>query len=404
MKSLIFGYGLTGQSVERYLIRNNIDYLIYDDSREIVKNIDEPKLFKSQDINSIDQVIISPGVRPDNDLVLDFEARKIPIRTDIDIFASRYEGDIIGVTGTNGKTTFVSVLSNFLNSNGMQTITAGNVGTSPLDLPVEKYDYVILELSSYQLHYTSSLKLDLAVIINIYPDHVDWHNDFLHYATAKLKILSFLDNEKSQRKVIGSSQDVIETNLPSSNETIKFNKIKMHPELILTLGETVKIIGNQSLYTTYLKYMENTEIKYPHRMENFLHLKKRNITFINDSKATNYHAVNQAAKLISQDEDEGILILHGITKETKDSELIIEPSFKKIIIPKSMNVKLGSNDAEIIYIDTIHDLKEKIRSIVNVNQVFLFSCGGSSFSDFNNYEERGDFFKELVISLEINDG
>ena len=235
MKSLIFGYGLTGQSVERYLIRNNIDYLIYDDSREIVKNIDEPKLFKSQDINSIDQVIISPGVRPDNDLVLDFEARKIPIRTDIDIFASRYEGDIIGVTGTNGKTTFVSVLSNFLNSNGMQTITAGNVGTSPLDLPVEKYDYVILELSSYQLHYTSSLKLDLAVIINIYPDHVDWHNDFLHYATAKLKILSFLDNEKSQRKVIGSSQDVIETNLPSSNETIKFNKIKMHPELILTL-------------------------------------------------------------------------------------------------------------------------------------------------------------------------
>ena len=404
MKSLIFGYGLTGQSVERYLIRNNIDYLIYDDSREIVKNIDETKLFKSQDINSIDQVIISPGVRPDNDLVLDFEARKIPIRTDIDIFASRYEGDIIGVTGTNGKTTFVSVLSNFLNSNGMQTITAGNVGTSPLDLPVEKYDYVILELSSYQLHYTSSLKLDLAVIINIYPDHVDWHNDFLNYATAKLKILSFLDNEKSQRRVIGSSQDVIETNLPSSNETIKFNKIKMHPELILTLGETVKIIGNQSLYTTYLKYMENTEIKYPHRMENFLHLKKRNITFINDSKATNYHAVNQAAKLISQDEDEGILILHGITKETKDSELIIEPSFKKIIIPKSMNVKLGSNDAEIIYIDTIHDLKEKIRSLVNMNQVFLFSCGGSSFSDFNNYEERGDFFKELVISLEINDG
>lgn len=150
--------------------------------------------------------------------------------------------------------------------------------------------------------------------------------------------------------------------------------------------------------------MENTEIKYPHRMENFLHLKKRNITFINDSKATNYHAVNQAAKLISQDEEEGILILHGITKETKDSELIIEPSFKKIIIPKSMNVKLGSNDAEIIYIDTIHDLKEKIRSLVNMNQVFLFSCGGSSFSDFNNYEERGDFFKELVISLEINDG
>ena len=77
MKSLIFGYGLTGQSVERYLIRNNIDYLIYDDSREIVKNIDEPKLFKSQDINSIDQVIISPGVRPDNDLVIDFEARNL---------------------------------------------------------------------------------------------------------------------------------------------------------------------------------------------------------------------------------------------------------------------------------------------------------------------------------------
>tara|TARA_B100000902_G_C27321445_1_gene924892 strand:+ start:5389 stop:6603 length:1215 start_codon:yes stop_codon:yes gene_type:complete len=403
LKSLILGYGLTGKSVERYLVRSNVDYLIYDDSPEIAKNIDEDKLYKSQDINSIDQVIISPGISPNNQLVLAFEDKETPIRTDIDIFATEYKGDIIGVTGTNGKTTFVSVLSDFLNSSGVKTITAGNIGMSPLDIPEDKYDFVILELSSYQLHYTTSLNLDIAVIINIYPDHVDWHNSFQNYASAKLKILKFLDIKKSERKVIGSSEDIIKTNLPLTTESTKLNKTKIHPELILALGETTKIIDNKNLYNKFINYIKNTEIKYPHRMETFLHLENKNITFINDSKATNFHAVNQATKLISEEKVDGILILHGITKETPESELIVDSSFKKIIIPKSMNIKLSTTNAEVIYIDTIHHLKETIRGLINSNQIFLFSCGGSSFNDFTNYEERGDFFKELVTSMDIKD-
>ena len=106
-----------------------------------------------------------------------------------------YTGKVIGVTGTNGKTTFVSELVKFLNINGITSFSAGNIGVSPLEILENKYEYLVLELSSYQLHYTNILNLDLAVILNIFPDHIDWHQNIENYANSKVKILSFLTNK-----------------------------------------------------------------------------------------------------------------------------------------------------------------------------------------------------------------
>jgi UDP-N-acetylmuramoylalanine--D-glutamate ligase len=401
LKNLIIGYGITGKSVEKYLIKKEIDYLIHDDIPENLSEVKETLIFKDEDFNNICEVIISPGISPDNPLVEKFLSKNIPIKTDIDLFASYYKGDIIGVTGTNGKTTFVNELSKFLNLNNIQNHTAGNVGVSPLEISENVYDYVILELSSYQLHYTSKLNLDLAIILNIYSDHIDWHKTFTNYSSSKIKILSFLDTLKGERKVIGSNNDVIKSNLPITSPLHKLTSSKIHPELLIALGESVKIIGGQDLYNLFCEYIKVNEINYPHRLEEFKKLDKQNVTFINDSKATNYHAVSQATKLFSQDDVEGVLILHGITKETSENSLDIDPSFKKIIIPHSMNVKLGAHSAEVIYIDSILDLKEKLESLISCNQVILFSCGGASFNDFKNYEERGNYFKDLITSMDL---
>ena len=398
MKYLILGYGVTGKSVENYFNKIGANYVIHDDDENELKNVENSKIFNKKYLNSIDEVIISPGLRPDHHLVQQFLDIKVPIKTDIDIFAMNYTGKVIGVTGTNGKTTFVSELVKFLNINGISSFPAGNIGVSPLEILENKYDYLVLELSSSQLHYTSILNLDLAVILNIFPDHIDWHQNIEDYANSKVKILSFLNNKKMDRKIIGSNYGIIEQNL-SDDANLNNHNLKIHKELLSALSETVKKIGGSVLYESFIDYIKYNEMHYEHRMEQFLRVRGKNLTFINDSKATNYHAVSEGTKLFSACDEEGILILHGITKETVQNKLNIDPTFKHIVIPKDMNVNLGSHNADIIYIDDIYQLKKLLPSMISSNQIILFSCGGSSFNDFENYKIRGDYFKNLILSM-----
>ena len=397
------GYGITGKSVENYLQSIDTEYLIYDDDKKNLKDVEDSQIYRKKNIDSINEVIISPGIRPDHPMVKQLKSKSISIKTDIDIFSTNYKGKIIGVTGTNGKTTFVNEITKFLNLNNLSSIAVGNVGISPLDIIHNNYEYVILELSSYQLYYTTNLELDLAVILNIFPDHIDWHKSFDNYAISKKKILNFLQKDKIERKIIGSNLGIIEQNLPVDLDLNIKNNIKVHKELLLALGEAAKIIGGEELYNKFIKFIEINDFDYPHRMEQFLKIKNKNITFFDDSKATNYHAVNKATKLFSADEEEGILILHGITKETLNNKLDIDPFFKHVIIPRDMNVNLGIHNAEIIYIEHIYDLKDILEKILIINQIVLFSCGGSSFNDFENYQVRGNYFKNTVLSMEIKD-
>ena len=281
MKYLILGYGVTGKSVENYFNKIGANYVIHDDDENELKKVENSKIFNKKYLDSIDEVIISPGLRPDHHLVQQFLDKKVPIKTDIDIFAMNYTGKVIGVTGTNGKTTFVSELVKFLNINGITSFSAGNIGVSPLEILENKYEYLVLELSSYQLHYTNILNLDLAVILNIFPDHIDWHQNIENYANSKVKILSFLTNKKMDRKIIGSNYGIIEKNL-SDDPNLKNHNIKIHKELLSALSETVKKIGGRVLYERFIDYIKYNEMNYEHRMEQFLRVRGKNLTFINE--------------------------------------------------------------------------------------------------------------------------
>ena len=173
MKKLIFGYGVTGKSVETYFQKNNIEYLIYDDKPK--SGIKSKLFFEYSNIEQIDEVIISPGIKPSNPLLLEIESRGIEVVTDIDIFNKIYSGEIIGITGTNGKTTLVNLLTGYLNLIGKKSIAVGNVGNPPLDIGEQAYDYVVMELSSFQLYYLNNLRLNKAVLMNIFEDHSQGH-------------------------------------------------------------------------------------------------------------------------------------------------------------------------------------------------------------------------------------
>ena len=398
MKSLILGYGNTGQSVKKYFDTTSKEYLIHDDNLDLLKDIGEELVFKDSHLEQVDEIVVSPGIKPDHKLFKEFPENKVI--TDIDLFSNEFKGTFIGVTGTNGKTTFVNLLSNFLNENGIESIACGNVGVSPLEFESNQKIYAIVELSSFQLFYSKNLKLDFGVFLNFHSDHLDWHKDLEEYKNSKMKLLSFLESKNNL--IIGTNtvsnvklENII--GIPSEEKlnrdiTKKFNlKLSNYP--IDTSTAFIKLIDklNLNIEDAYklLKKKSTTE----HRFEKVEII--NGTRFINDSKSTNFHSVSSASERVKN----ALLIMHGITKNISTSELQLSNEIKKIIIPKDMNLDQNLFHCEVEVIKSIFELEDIVKKDFQRFETVLFSCGGSSFNDFENYIERGKFFKSIVKNI-----
>ncbi len=393
MKKLIFGYGATGKSVETYFQKNNIQYLIYDDDKEI----EIPKKHKFEDtrFDEIDEVIISPGIKPTHEVLNEINSRGLSVKTDIDLFNDIYNGKLIGITGTNGKTTLVNLLTSFLNSQGLKTVAVGNVGRSPLEVIDKEFEYIVIELSSFQLYYINNLNLHIAIILNIYQDHLDWHKNFDEYLESKKRIKEFIKNEDNSIK----DNNFFGTLQPGANNSNLYSEIKEKSILFdNTVDMFMQVIEKLELnYESAKEYLINSENS-EHRFE--LVGVHNGITYINDSKSTNFNSVSMATKKVNN----CILIMHGLTKKIDSKDLNISKEVKKIILPKDMKVNLNNINAEVIELDSIYDLEEKLEKNLDSVDTVLFSCGGASFNDFENYEQRGAFFKSVVSNIKVKNG
>ena len=386
MKKLIFGYGVTGKSVEEYFQNSNINYLIHDENKEL--NLSTDLVFDTSRISEIEEVVISPGVKPNNSLLQQFNSIEIPVITDIDLFNNIYKGKIIGITGTNGKTTFVNLLSGFLNSQGSDSIGVGNIGKSPLEIVNKNFDYVVLELSSFQLHYINDLNLFMGVILNIHEDHLDWHTDFDEYINTKKRIKKFVSQEDLKSSYLTDEDN----NFFSDHDLAQLPFYENTSRMFLKVIENLNFDKNIGF-----EYLLNSKPD-EHRFEKVDEF--NNVLFINDSKSTNFNSVSMATKNVNN----GILIMHGLTKNISSKDLKIYNGVKTVLIPKDMDVNFENFNLEIIRLDSIFNLKEVLIEIINPGHTVLFSCGGASFNDFDNYEERGKFFKNIVFDIkkEIN--
>ena len=390
MKKLIFGYGATGKSVEAYFQKNNIEYFIYDDYKE--KEIPKNQKFNATRFVEVDEVIISPGIKPTHELLNEINSQGLSVKTDIDLFNEIYKGKLIGITGTNGKTTLVNLLTSFLNLQGIKAAAVGNVGRSPLEVMNKGYEYIVIELSSFQLYYLNNLNLHIGIILNIYQDHLDWHKNFEEYVESKKRIKEFIKNGEDSKKVnnfFGSYQPGT-TNLNLYSE-IKENSILFDNTVDIFMQVIEKLELNYESAKEYLINSQNSE----HRFE--LVDVHKGITYINDSKSTNFNSVSMATTKVNN----GILIMHGLTKNIDSKDLDISKEIKTKILPKDMKVDLNNTLAEVIELDSIFDLEEKLEKNINSGDTVLFSCGGASFNDFKNYEERGNFFKSVVRNIKV---
>ncbi len=387
--SLILGYGLTGKDIEKYLISENKNYFIHDDK----KNIDEKFKFNLENIINLETIFVSPGIKKDHEILKMAASSGIKIMTDIELFSEINNVKIIGVTGTNGKTSFVTLLDRILNKYDIRTKLAGNIGNSPLNFISDSYDldYLILELSSFQLNHLNKLELEIGIVLNIYQDHIDWHETFEEYVSSKLKIFNFTTNQENNFLGPVDSQVNIEGIL--SKKVKEFNKENFNLDNYFDDFVSIFVDVCEEFAIPKKEVLEflSTQPPVEHRFELF-HT-KNGVKFINDSKSTNLESVNKASYKVKN----CLLIMHGLLKGIDINKLSISNEIKQILIPKNSEFDITSNSISVVEYENFEELKKYIKINYENFDTVLFSCGGSSFSNFQNYIERGEYFKEMIV-------
>ncbi|MFL2671367.1 MAG: Mur ligase family protein [Candidatus Actinomarina sp.] len=389
--SLILGYGSTGQDIEKFLISKNKKYYIYDDYKTVPKEF----TFELSDITNLENIFVSPGIKKDHEIINLAEEKNINLTSDIQYFNEISKVKIVGITGTNGKTSFVTLLDKILKKHGYKSKVAGNIGNSPLNLISDKenLDFLILELSSFQLSHLTKLDLEISVVLNIYEDHIDWHSSFENYATSKLKIFNFTKNNKN--RFLGPVDNQLKkTNLlPRNVNVIKDMEAYFLPNYFDDfVSMFIKICSRFKIAKNEVIDFLSSEPSVEHRFELFI--TKNGVNFINDSKSTNLESVNKASFKVKN----CMLVMHGLSKGIGSNKLDLSNEVKKILIPKDSEFDLSKYSKIITEYDSFDELNTIIKTNYKDYETILFSCGGSSFSDFDNYKDRGNYFKKMIES------
>ena len=406
-KFLIYGFGTSGKSISKYLKRKKVYYKIYDDYLDLSKNKDSIDLgYFKKNIKLFDYFVVSPSIKIDKKHILFAHQKKILI--DLDFLSLELNNQIvIGVTGTEGKSTICFYLFQYL-SNFYNPIIIGNYGNTILDKHniqnlLNKTKVIIVELSSYQLDKIKYLRLNHAVITNIYPDHLRYHGSFLNYVKSKFKIQSLLvDNgylhisnldKRKYSKLIKINPNNINliSNLNIKNKIFGFD-IHLHNEYI----------SQRILLTSGLKYNQNIKLKnLPFRYE--LIDNKSDFIIINDSKSTNLE--NSLLKINQINLNQKIIILGGIPKKSINKKNKVKNSLVLIFGPNRFSIveKLDFNNSKFFTFIDLERLFKFLNAVIHQLKIdiILFSPGGESFDQFKNYSHRGLIFNKYIKKFKI---
>ncbi len=394
----------------------------------------EEKTHTEEIIFKAKTVVKSPGIPNHIEIVQKIKSRGIELISEIE-FASRYfDGTIVAVTGSNGKTTVTSLTYEIIKAAGMNVGLAGNIGTSfAASLTSEKRDIYVLEVSSFQLDDIVGFRPHIAILTNITPDHLDRYNHSLErYAASKMNITC---NQKKSDFFIYCIDDPVSTQSiqlktsKATNYSFSMNKqldegawlneqnqiqIKIKNQEIMSI-EKLALQGKHNTYNgmasglaarllgirkEVIREVMSGFDSIEHRLEPVLQIYGMN--FINDSKATNVNSTWYALESISTDV---IWLAGGIDKGNDYSALdeMVKHKVKAIICIGENNEKLHENfeDKVPLVIDSA-DMDEAVRMAYKLGEkgdTVLLSPACASFDFYENYEDRGRQFKEAVRRL-----
>ncbi len=434
-KDLVVGLGATGLSIARYLKRSHIDALFFD-SREEPPGIDElDRVWPDAEVllgdtglpRGVERIIASPGISDQNPLLATARKKKLEIVSDIELFAREAKAPFVAVTGSNGKSTVTTLLYYMCLADGRKTLAGGNLGEPALDLldqPVP--DIYVLELSSFQLQRTQSLPAEVAVLLNVSPDHLDWHVDEDEYRRSKYRIY-----REAEAAVINRADEEAAKHAERCERVISFGSDapadghyglrQEDGRTYLARGESLLLAADElAMYGAHnqlnalaalaagdllgldLAAMLQVLVEFPglaHRMQFVARIGA--VDYINDSKATNVAAAVAAVNSV-----EGMLVLiaGGDGKGGDFSELAkaVEGKLRAAVLIGADAEKIAEALDTVMPVQFASDMQaavEMAAACAATGDTVLLAPACASFDQFSNYMARGDAFRDAVEVL-----
>jgi UDP-N-acetylmuramoylalanine--D-glutamate ligase len=402
---------------EKNLLKSTIDNLRAQDVRVVCGAAAD------EDSSTYEMAVLSPGIDPASRLVRNFTSRGIDIIGELELgWRSCEKIPVIGVTGTNGKTTTTELLAQMLNVCGQRTIACGNIGKPLSEVAREKqpYDVLTVEVSSFQLETIHTFHPSISLWLNFAPDHLDRYRSVAEYRAAKLRIF---ENQTDADVAVVNAIEKIANIRPrkitfsayanGGDFRLSEGAILYRDESVLRLADTkLRGLHNiENLMATLavgmargLSFREMVPPlcayePQPHRCEFVREV--NGVAYVNDSKATNLDAMDKALRaqskpvvLIAGGKDKGFSFdpLRSLVKEKVRSTILIGE------MAESINRSwAGAVKSEIA--SSLADAVERAHAGARPGEIVLFSPGTSSFDMFKSYADRGDQFRALVQAL-----
>jgi len=386
----------------------------------------------SEKVFDCDLIVVSPGVPSDSEVIKNTKSKNLKVISELEFASSFCKGNVIGITGTNGKTTTTSLCGYLFNECGKKSYTAGNIGLafSEITTEVKENEFVSLEISSFQLDLIDKFKPKIAMILNITPDHLNrYENSVEKYALSKLRV--FENQDASDYLILNKDSELLNQYFKKARSNILFfstskkvsNGCYLENDEVRYVRYTIEefsckvsdifIKGEHNIQNAMaviiaakifnldngkiieaLKSFKGVE----HRLE--LVREIEGVKFINDSKATNVDSVVVALKSF---EEPIFLILGGQDKGNDYSmiEDLVTEKVKKIYAIGSSAEKVFNFFHSKVKTEIKKDFDDVIKTALSEardGDVVLLSPACASFDMFDNYEHRGKIFKQIVNS------
>ncbi|MDP6728159.1 MAG: UDP-N-acetylmuramoyl-L-alanine--D-glutamate ligase, partial [Gammaproteobacteria bacterium] len=350
---LILGMGLTGLSVARFFSSNNIAYRIADSrlsppmhgkcKKENLLSDCHLGDWQESLLDTVTEIIISPGIAETEAIVGWARLQKIPVISDIELFGRYAKAPIIGITGSNGKSTVTQLLGEMAIGSGKNAVICGNIGKPVMESLSDEAELYVVEMSSYQLDYTNNLNLLTGVVTNITPDHLDRYPNYDVYIASKLNLYQYCQysvvnlDESLVQGIKGDSCYAIEGVTQSCDFSAKkvdgLYSIYQSKDILMTSDELMVLgrhnvenvlaaltLGRQAgLSAQEMIQVAKSFTGLPHRLEWVINL--NGVDYYNDSKSTSAISTITAIEALSDRYKSIVLIAGGIAKKEDYSKL-----------------------------------------------------------------------------------
>ncbi len=446
-KTLVLGAGKSGVASAKFLAERGAVVALHD-KKPVEEFSDAAKALKEESgvaliggdlpswlLDQIDLVVISPGV-PTNSIPARYVDRKDgEVIGEVELAFRFMKGRIVGITGSNGKTTTTTLIGEILRDGGVKTLVGGNIGTPLIELATQTDDdtWTVVELSSFQLETIKDFHANIAIALNVTPNHLDRYEFFKDYAMAKHRI--FLNQATGDLAVLNADDEITASWANGLNAHVSMFSVKgeLDEGLFLRGGELIsKAGGKEKVLTTrdeiFIRGLHNVENVLaamaaglavgvsPESMRKtiaeFRGVEHRiefvgeagGVSFYNDSKATSVDATVKSLEAMSENDGKTIIILGGRGKNAPYAPLakLVENNVRMMVLigedADNIEEQLGEF-APVVRAGSMLDAVKKAFAEAQSGDAVLLAPACASFDMFASYEERGRVFKQIAAGI-----